>query len=117
MADPWALTVAVLALLGQAPNFIGNWESFIKRLRERRTLSELEVKESEITLLGARADWLTHKTLLLDLVIAFSKEHTMNPQVVEFCKTQRPQIFNEFQEVREKLLKLTDSNDTKSEAS
>lgn len=108
MTDPWALSVAVLALLGQIPKFVGNWESLIKKIREKRTLSEAEITESELTLLEARLDWLTYKILLSDLVVAFSNDHVMDEKVVEFCKKQRPKAFDEFQTVKEKLIKLTD---------
>lgn len=117
MSDPWALSVAILALLGQAPSFIGNWESLLNKIKNRKSLSESEVTESEITLLESRLDWLTYKIMLLDLLVAFSKEHTMNPQVIEFCQKQRPNVYDEFKKVREKLLNLVDSNEVTSKTS
>jgi hypothetical protein len=106
MADPWALTIATLAFLGQAPNFLENWEKLMKKLRDHQDLSEPEIKESEVTLLEARADWLAHKVMLLDLVLAFSKEHTMNPKLTEYCELQRPCVFEEFKSVKERISKL-----------
>ena len=106
MADPWSLSVAALAFLGQAPGFVESWQKFIKKWRERPGLSKEDVNESEITFLQARADWLLHKIMLLDLILAFSKEHTMSLQVLEFCKSERPRAFEEYKQVKDRLLEL-----------
>ena len=111
MADPWSLSVAALALLGQAPTFVKNWQKFIKKWRDRTDLPKHEADESEIALLESRADWLLHKIMLLNLVTAFSKEHSMSPQVVEYCKSERPIAYEEYKEVKDRLLELTKSND------
>jgi len=110
MSDPWSLTVAILALLGQAPDFVGKWQSFIKKLRDRGHLPEKDLAESEVTLLEAREDWLTHKVILLDLVVAFSAEHTVNERVLKFCKAQRPRVHEEFREVGERLAELNEKS-------
>lgn len=109
MADPWSLSVAALALLGQAPSFVESWKKFIKKWRERSDLPKQDVDESEITLLQSRADWLLHKIILLDLILAFSKEHSMSPQVVEYCKSERPAVFEEYKDVKDRLLALVES--------
>ena len=117
MADPWSLSVAALALLGQAPSFVETWQKFIKKWRNRSDLPKKEVDESEITLLQSRSDWLLHKIMLLDLVMAFSKEHSMSSQVVEYCKSERPAIFKEYKDVKDRLLALAESIDKDESAS
>ena len=108
MADPWSLSVAALALLGQAPVFVESWQKFIKKWRERSDLPKEEANESEITILQSRSDWLLYKIMLLDLILAFSKEHTMSSQVLEFCKSERPRVFKEYKQVKDRLLELVE---------
>ena len=108
MADPWSLSVAALALLGQAPGFVESWQKFIKKWRQRSDLPKEEVNESEIAILQSRSDWLLYKIILLDLIIAFSKEHRMSSEVLEFCKSERPSVFEEYQQVRNRLIELAD---------
>jgi len=117
MADPWSLSVAALALLGQAPGFVESWQKFIKKWRERSDLPKEEVKESEIAILQSRADWLLHKIMLLDLILAFSKEHTMSSQVLEFCKSERPRVFEEYKQVKDRLLELADKIEQENQVS
>ena len=109
MPDPWSVTLAALALLGQAPSFLGNWQKLLSRLRRSTSLSDSEVKESEIELLDVRADWLFHKVVLLDLVMAFSVEHQLPEQIVDYCKSHRPQALGELEVVRKRLNELRQS--------
>jgi hypothetical protein len=97
------LTIATIALLGQAPNFLENWEKLIEKLNRHEKLSETEIKESETSLFEARADWLAHKIMLLDLVVAFGKEHTMNPKLIKYCEGERPRVFEEFKCIMERI--------------
>lgn len=117
MVDPWSLSVAALTLLGQAPSFAKGWEKFIKKWRERSDLPKEEVNESEITILQSRSDWLLYKIMLLDLILAFSKEHTMSSQVLEFCKSERPRVFEEYKQIKDRLLELADKIEKNNPAS
>jgi hypothetical protein len=106
MADPWSLSIAALALFGQAPHFVENWQKLIRKWRDRSDLPKEDVNESEIAILEGRSDWLLHKIMLLDLILAFSKEHVMSSQVLEFCKSERPRAFDEYKQVKDRLLEL-----------
>ena len=106
MVDPWSITIATLAVLGQAPNFLDNWEKLIKKLYRHEELSEPEIKESEANLLETRVDWLAHKIMLLDLVVAFGKEHTMNSQLITYCESERPRVFEEFKSIMDRIKRL-----------
>lgn len=116
MADPWSLSVAALALLGQAPGFVESWQKFIKKWGERSDLPREDINESEITILQSRSEWLLYKIMLLDLILGFSNEHTMSSQVVEFCKSERPRVFEEYKQVKDRLLELADKIEQKGPA-
>lgn len=107
MADPWSLSIAALALLGQAPSFYETWEKFIKKWRDKSDIPKEEANESEITILMSRSDWLLYKIMLLDLITAFSNDHIMNKQVLDFCQSERPKVFEEYKRVKERLQELT----------
>jgi hypothetical protein len=111
MADPWSLSIAALALLGQAPSFVETWQKFIEKWRDKSDLPKKEVDESEISILVSRSDWLLYKIMLLDLILAFSKEHTMSKEVLEFCQSERPQVFEEYKQVKARLRQLADKLD------
>ena len=111
MADPWSLSIAALALLGQVPSFVDTWQKFIEKWREKSDIPKEEANESEITILMSRSDWLLYKIMLLDLITAFSKEHTMNKQVLDFCRSERPQVFEEYKQVKARLRELADKLD------
>jgi hypothetical protein len=65
MADPWSLSVAALALLGQTPGFIESWQKLLDKWKKRSELPKVELDESEISLLQSRYDWLLHKLCCL----------------------------------------------------
>jgi hypothetical protein len=108
MADPWSLSVAALALLGQTPGFVESWQKLLDKWKKRSDLSKTDVDESEISILQSRYDWLLHKIMLLDLILEFSKEHTKSAEVIEFCKSEKPVVFEEYKKVRSRLLELVD---------
>lgn len=99
MADPWSMTLAALALLGQAPKFITNWKKLIDKIRRSEKISEAERKESELELLEARSDWLFHKIILLELVIGFSVEHTVPEDILRYSRSHKTQVLEELKEL------------------
>ena len=113
MADPWSLSIAALALLGQAPSFFETWEKFIEKWRDKSDIPKEEADESEVTILSSRSDWLLHKIMLLDLITAFSKEHAMSKQILDFCQSERPQVFEEYKQVKARLQELVNKMDDK----
>ena len=112
MADPWSLSIGALALLvGQTPTFFDTWQKFIEKWRNKSDIPKEDANESEITILMSRSDWLLYKIMLLDLITAFSKEHTMNKGVLDFCKSERPQVFEEYKQVKARLRELAEKSD------
>ncbi len=86
MADPWAITMSALALLGTLPNYFENWENLFKRSVDESTVSKKDFVELRKIFLFAQEDFLFHKIISLNTVIALSIEHRMNAGLVDYCK-------------------------------
>jgi hypothetical protein len=110
MADPWSLSVAAIALLGQVPGYFENWQKFLKKWRENSSFTKEDVDETEISVLQTKSDWLLHKIMLLDLILAFSKEHNMRTEVIDFCKSERPVVFEEYKQIKGRLIEFANKN-------
>jgi hypothetical protein len=92
-------TLLLIQTLGEVPNYVGNWKKLLERSKNQEALSE----QDSCGILEARLEWLFHKMMLYDLLLAFSKEHKMNPQLVAVCREQRPLVLEEAQAIQKEL--------------
>jgi hypothetical protein len=103
MDDPWAISMSALALLGTLPNYIKNWENLFKKNFDKNLTGKKDFEEFKQIFLNAHADFLFHKIILLNTVIAFSLEHVMNKEFVEYCKKEIGRTKESLDTVRQQL--------------
>jgi len=88
MADPWAITMSALALLGTLPNYIKNWEDLFKKGIDENLPNKKDFEEFRKIFLFAQKDFLFHKIISLNTVIMLSAEHVVNTELVDYCKEE-----------------------------
>jgi len=88
MADPWSITMSAMALLGTLPNYIKNWEDLFNRKAGEDVLKTKDFQEFRKVFLFAQEDFLFHKIISLNTVIALSREHNVNPELLDYCKKE-----------------------------
>jgi hypothetical protein len=105
MNDPWVVSIAALALFGSLPGHIKAWRGLLLRKRSEgqaeEPITESEFQELRNIFLGAQADWLFHKLILLNLVVAFSREHQIPDRLVEYCQAALNDTRSELEEIQQ----------------
>jgi hypothetical protein len=95
--------LALLGHVGNIPTYYENWEKLIGKFRKQEELSEAERKETELSFLQARSEWLLHKIMLLDLILAFSREHKYPAPMTEHCEKERPRALDELRGIERQI--------------
>jgi len=81
----WEAAISLINLFANAPDIYEKWKEFMSK----RTKSDSKfMDENEKFMFGIYREQLITRIISYDLVIAFSKEHTMPKHLVKYCREE-----------------------------
>jgi hypothetical protein len=91
----WAEAIATIALLAQFPDIKEKWQNMGKKTGGHG--------ENEAFMLALYKEQLTTRVISYELVVGFSKEHSMPTDLVEYCRAAAKNAREELERLKATL--------------
>ena len=94
----WAEAIATIALLSQFPDIKEKWQKICSNKK-----GEKGVDENEAFMFALYKEQLITRIISFELVVAFSKEHSMPKKLVEYCSAGAKKAREELERLKNTL--------------